>query len=219
EAQAHLDETARRLAVDRDQERQRLDQVRRQPAERLALAQRFADECEVEQLEIAQTAVDQFRGFRGGAGAEVALLEQRHRDAAQREVARRSRACDAAPDDDDVVVGIGQRCRARHGSINSPIDRPTASGATSAIRGSSARVMPDRTSTVARPPRLPMTMSVSIRSPTMTASAAGTPSLASAVSRMIGDGLPTITSTVAPVTASTPRILPAQSGTSPPALR
>ena len=83
------------------------------------------------------------------------------------------------------------------------------------MRGSSARVMPESTSTVARPPRLPMTMSVSIRSPTMTASAAGTASLASAVSRMIGDGLPTITSTVAPVTASTAAIMPAQSGISP----
>ena len=55
-----------------------------------------------------------------------------------------------------------------------------------------------------------------MRSPTMTVSAAGTPSLASATSRMIGDGLPTITSTVVPVTASTAAVMPAQSGISPP---
>src|SRR5262249_21815180 len=167
---------ARRLAIDRHQERQGLDQMGREPAERLALAERFPDEGEVEQLQVAQAAVDELRGFRGGAGAEVALVEKRDRDAAQREVARRPRAGDAASDDDDVVLGIGQRCRARHGSINSAIDRITASGATSAMRGSSARVMPESTSTVRRPPRLPMTTSVSMRSPTMTASLGGTPS-------------------------------------------
>ena len=49
----------------------------------------------------------------------------------------------------------------------------------------------------------------------MTQSPAVTPSAASATSRMIGDGLPTITSTDLPVTASTAAIMPAQSGISP----
>ena len=59
-------------------------------------------------------------------------------------------------------------------------------------------------------------MSVSMRSPTITASAADTPSDASATSRMIGDGLPTTASTFLSVTASTAAIMPAQSGISPP---
>ena len=58
------------------------------------------------------------------------------------------------------------------------------------IRGSSGRVTPLRTSTVAKPPRFPIMMSVSMRSPTITDSDAGTPSAASATSRMMGEGFP-----------------------------
>ena len=69
---------------------------------------------------------------------------------------------------------------------------------------------------VESPSRLPIVTSVSIRSPTITDSAAETPRAASATSRMIGDGLPTTASTFMPVTASTAAVMPAQSGISPP---
>ena len=108
EADAHLDEAARGVAVDRHQERQRPHQVRGQSPERLALAQRLAHEPEVEQLEVAQAAVDELGGARGGGGGEIALLDQRDRQPAQRQVARGAGAGHAAADDDDVVLGVGQ---------------------------------------------------------------------------------------------------------------
>ena len=55
----------------RHEQRQRLDQVRRQLDQQRALEQRLADQPEVEVLEVAQAAVDQLRGAAGGAGGEV----------------------------------------------------------------------------------------------------------------------------------------------------
>jgi hypothetical protein len=47
-----------------DDQRQRLDQVRREPDHDLALDQRLADEAEVEVLQVAQAAVDELGGPR-----------------------------------------------------------------------------------------------------------------------------------------------------------
>ena len=109
QSDAHLDEAARRLPVDRHQERQRPHEVGRQPAQRLALAERFAHQREVEQLEIAQAAVDQLRRLGRRGRREVALLDQRRRHAAQGEIARDPGAGHAAADDDHVVLGILER--------------------------------------------------------------------------------------------------------------
>jgi hypothetical protein len=50
--------------------------MRRNPQERLPLAQIHADEAEIEHLKVAQPAVDDPGGGRGGAAAEVLFLEQ-----------------------------------------------------------------------------------------------------------------------------------------------
>src|SRR5207244_10994601 len=96
-------------------------------------------------------------------------------EAAQGEVAGDAGSRDPAADDDDVVVGVDQRPGSRHHVINSRTDGSTTSGPISAMRGSPARVMPDSTSTVVRPWRRPIAMSVSSRSPTITQSSALTP--------------------------------------------
>ncbi len=66
-----------------DDERRRVDQVRRQLDHQLALQQRLADQAEVEVLQVAEAAVDHLRGAAGGAGGVVAALQQRHRVAAR----------------------------------------------------------------------------------------------------------------------------------------
>jgi len=113
EADADLDEPARGVPVDRHQEGQRPHEVRRQPPQALALGERLAHEAEVEQLEIAQAAVDQLRGARGGGGGEIALVDQRDRQASQGQVAGGAGPGHAAAEDDDVVVAVGQRPGAR----------------------------------------------------------------------------------------------------------
>jgi hypothetical protein len=50
-------------------------------------------------------------GLRGRGGREVALLDQRHRHAAQRQLSRDAGAGHPAADDDDVVFGVLQRPR------------------------------------------------------------------------------------------------------------
>src|SRR5262249_26391665 len=160
---------------DRYQERKRPDEMRRQAPQPLTFPQRPPHQREVEELEVAQTTVHQLRRTRGGAGAEVAAIEERHAESAHGEVPSDARPRHTAADDDDVELGVEERLRTRHHQIKSRMDGSTRSGAISATRGSSARVTPDSTSTVPRPRRLPMTMSVSMRSPTITASRAGTP--------------------------------------------
>jgi hypothetical protein len=79
------------------------DQVRRLRHEDLAFAQRLAHEPEIIGLEIAQTAMDQLGGARGGAFREVALLGQGDGETAPGSVAGDSGAVDAAADDEEVV--------------------------------------------------------------------------------------------------------------------
>ena len=90
------------LAQRRDEERGRVDQVRRELDQELALEQRLADQPEVEVLQIAQAAVHHLRGAAGGALSEVVALQQRHRITTRCRVERNAGAGDAAPDDDHV---------------------------------------------------------------------------------------------------------------------
>ena len=71
------------LAERRDQERRRVDEVRRELDHQLALEQRLADQAEVEVLQVAQPAVDHLRGAARGADRVVVALDQRDRVAAR----------------------------------------------------------------------------------------------------------------------------------------
>ena len=70
-------------------------------------SQRLAHQAEGAVLEIAQAAMDQLGGGRGGAGGEIVLLDQQHAQAAAGGVAGESGSVDAAADDGEVVVGHG----------------------------------------------------------------------------------------------------------------
>ncbi len=112
---------------DREQERNRSDEVRAESAEQQGpLAQRLVDQGHVELLEVAQSAVDQFAGPAGGAGGEIAGLDERHGQPAGGRVERDPGTGHATADDDDVDhlglhpaqrVGAGGRvqpCRIDH---------------------------------------------------------------------------------------------------------
>ena len=80
-----------------------MDEVRRQALrEEAPLVQCLADKTEVEALQVAQAAVDELARAAGGAGGEVALLDQRHREAAAGGVERDPAAGDAAADHQHV---------------------------------------------------------------------------------------------------------------------
>ncbi len=68
----------------------------------LALAQRLADQPELELFEIAQPAMDELGRGRAGMLREIVLLDEQHRLFAHRRVARDRRAVDAAADDEEV---------------------------------------------------------------------------------------------------------------------
>ena len=105
------------LAEGRDQERRRVDEVRRQVDHQLALEQRLADQPEVEVLQVAEPAVDHLRGAARGALRVVAALDQRHRVAARGGVERDAGAGDPAADHDDVELVGRALPRARRREI------------------------------------------------------------------------------------------------------
>ena len=76
----------------RDDQPQRLDQVRREVDVDLALQQRLADEPEIEVLQVAQTAVDELGRARRRAAGEVVALHQRDAVPARGGVERDARA-------------------------------------------------------------------------------------------------------------------------------
>jgi hypothetical protein len=86
----------------RDDERQRLHQVRCQLHQQRALEQRLAHQPEVEVLEVAQAAVDQLRGAARGAGREVRLLDERHAVPTRGRVEGHPRARDSPTHDGEV---------------------------------------------------------------------------------------------------------------------
>src|SRR5205823_8443219 len=67
-----------------------------------ALAHVGSHESEVEHLQVAQAAMDQAGWPRRGARSEIALLDKRYLESAQRKVAGDTRTDDAAADDQDV---------------------------------------------------------------------------------------------------------------------
>ncbi len=82
-----------------------MDEVRRELLhEQLALVERLAHEPEVELLEVAQPAVDELAGAARRAGGEVALLDQRHGEAATGRVQGGATARHAAADHEDVEL-------------------------------------------------------------------------------------------------------------------
>ena len=83
----------------RQHERERLDEVRRDGEQHLALGERFGDQPELVVLEVAQAAVDELGAPLRRGRREVVLLDQQHRQAAARRVARDAGAVDAAADD------------------------------------------------------------------------------------------------------------------------
>ena len=95
--------------LERQQEGRRVDEVRRQVlGEQAPLVQRLAHQPEVEPLQVPQAAVDELAGPAGRAGGEVALLDQRDREAAAGGVERHAAAGDASADDEHVEELVAQ---------------------------------------------------------------------------------------------------------------
>ena len=76
--------------------------MRRELEQGFALRQRFGDQPEFEVLEVAEAAVDQLGAPRRRVRGQIVTLDEKHREAAARGVARDARAVDAAADDQEV---------------------------------------------------------------------------------------------------------------------
>ena len=92
-----------------DGEAHRAHQMRRDPEPNVALGERGVDAKEVAPLQPRQIAMDQPWRGRGGARAEIALLQQDHAQAAAGGVARDADAVQPAADDRKIVVRHAQR--------------------------------------------------------------------------------------------------------------
>ena len=92
----------------------------RDAQQRFPLAQIEPHEPEVQHLQVPESAVHDARGGGRRAAAEIAPLEERDPQPAQRRIPRDAAADDAAADDRDV-----ERSRSRVGTIYSVKD-PTA---------------------------------------------------------------------------------------------
>ena len=91
----------------REQERQRANQVRRKGFQQQgALAQCLAHQPEVQLLEVAQPAVHQLARAARGPRGEVALLDEAHRQPAQRGIEGHPGAGDPAADDEHVDAAL-----------------------------------------------------------------------------------------------------------------
>src|SRR5262249_30770015 len=88
--------------VDGDQERDGAYEVRRPPHLQRALVGALEDQAELAVLEVAEAAVDELGGLRGGPRPEVTLLDQHDAEAAVGRVAGDAGAGDAAADDHHV---------------------------------------------------------------------------------------------------------------------
>src|SRR5262245_18645661 len=103
EKQAEPDQPGRpQPAMMRQDEAKRPDDVRSGAEQNLALQQRFADEPELVVFEIAQAAVDQFRGSGGRCAGEIAFVAEEYRQPAPGGVAGDAAAVDPAADDRNV---------------------------------------------------------------------------------------------------------------------
>jgi hypothetical protein len=88
--------------VNRKHERQRPDQMGRDPLEGAALAVGFHHQAELALLQVAKTAVNQSARPRAGSRPEIVLLHHDGAQSAHRRVARDSRAVDAAADHQEI---------------------------------------------------------------------------------------------------------------------
>ena len=89
----------------REEERQRLDQMRRQCGQReFALVQRLAHQTELQLLQVSQAAVEHLRTAAGGARGEVPCLDERHPQAAGGGVQGSAGTHHAAADHHDVEL-------------------------------------------------------------------------------------------------------------------
>src|SRR5438309_926098 len=105
--QLQLVEEAR--PVEREEEREREHEVRRDAQQDLAFAHVAAHEAEIEELEVAEAAVDEPCGPRGRARGEVRLLDEGDLESAKGGVARDARSDDAAADDQEIDGAVGER--------------------------------------------------------------------------------------------------------------
>src|SRR5512143_1569358 len=94
---------------ERQQKTHRAHEVRLAAQQALALAQRFPHQRQLAMLQVAQTAVNDSSGSAGGAGSEVALLDQERTAAAGGALARDRHAVDSAADDGDIETLAVQR--------------------------------------------------------------------------------------------------------------
>jgi hypothetical protein len=83
--------------------------MRRDPEEDLALAHVAAHQGEVEELEVAKSAMNKPGRSGRGAGAEVRLLDERDLEPTQGSVARDARPDDPAADDQKVDRAAAER--------------------------------------------------------------------------------------------------------------
>jgi hypothetical protein len=68
-------------------------------------AQRLENQGKMELLQVTDATVDQFGGFTGGPGGEVALLEKRDRKAGLGRLIGDSRPVDTTAQDDQIDLG------------------------------------------------------------------------------------------------------------------
>ena len=103
-------EAVRIAAVDREQERQRPDEMRSQASpQQIALLAGGEDEPQVAQLEIAQATMDELGRATAGAAGEVPLVDQADGKPAKRRLTGNPRSVDATPDDQDIERSTGKR--------------------------------------------------------------------------------------------------------------
>ena len=108
QAGAHVGAVAQAV-LQRQQEGRGVDEVRGDGLhEQAALVEGLAHQADVEVLQVPQAAVDELARPARGAGGEVALLHQRHGEAATRRVERHATAGDSSADDEHVEVLAGE---------------------------------------------------------------------------------------------------------------
>ncbi|MGY4425320.1 hypothetical protein ACVWY2_007769 [Bradyrhizobium sp. JR6.1] len=97
------------LGMRRDRKAHRPQQMRRDAQQHIAFPEGPTDAEELPPLQPGQIAMDQPRRGLRRAGAEIALLQQDHAQAAAGRITRNARAVQATADDRDVTVRHAQR--------------------------------------------------------------------------------------------------------------
>src|SRR5271169_1054756 len=101
-SQTNFEGRIRVALINGKQEGDRPRQMRRELQQQAALAARFMHQLELELLEIAQSAVNQFGRPAAGAAGKVARFDQYDFKATQGGVARRGRSVDSTADDGKI---------------------------------------------------------------------------------------------------------------------